>query len=144
MSNDWTTYAEAVTEWTQLSNQGRRTRMKAETWRCAMNRGSRYGSCMGNLFSLARGKKKEGWGIKWEISMHCDRRSISCKFVSLCSTRFSTCVHVSSSPNATLIRSRRQLFHQMFFGTQLFLFLFDFFEEIGYQKTSGEKIAFST
>ena len=30
------------------------------------------------------------------------------------------------------------------FGTQLFLFLFDFFEEIGYQKTQSEKIAFST
>ena len=29
-------------------------------------------------------------------------------------------------------------------GTQLFLFLFDFFEETGYQKTFGEKIAFST
>ena len=51
-------------------------------------------------------------------------------------------LYVSSSPNATLIRSRRQFFHQRVFGTQLFLFLFEFFEEIGYQKTSGEKIAF--
>ena len=38
----------------------------------------------------------------------------------------------------------KAIYHQRFFGTQLFLFLSDFFEEIGYQKTSGEKIAFST
>ena len=43
-----------------------------------------------------------------------------------------------SSPNATLIRSRRQFFHQRFFGTQLFFIWFDFFEEIGYQKTSWQ------
>ena len=49
--------------------------------------------------------------------------------------------HTLSSPNATLIRSRRQFFYKRFFGTQLFLFLFECFEEIGYQKTSGEKIA---
>ena len=35
----------------------------------------------------------------------------------------------------------KAIFLPKVFGTQLFLFLFDFFEEIGYQKTSGEKIA---